>query len=104
MPKNIQEERLRWVKMVEEGTKLRDVLKIFPYSQRTLKRWLKQYRSKGSDGLVPKSTRPKTNSKESPIWLKERVIEIRKKTKKCALKIYWQLQKEGIEIHPRTIG
>lgn len=36
--------------------------------------------------------------------MKERVIEIRKKTKKCALKIHWQLKKEGILIHERTIG
>jgi len=32
------------------------------------------------------------------------VIEIQKQTKKCALKIHWQLEKEGILIHERTIG
>jgi len=29
---------------------------------------------------------------------------IRKKTKKCALKIHWQLEKEGTLIHSRTVG
>jgi len=105
MPKNIQEERLRWVKMVEnENIKLKDVIKIFPYSERTLKRWLKEYREKGESGLTPKSTRPKTNPKESPIYLKEKVINLRKKTKLCALKLKWKLEKEGIIIHERTIG
>jgi len=104
MPKNIQEERLRWVQMVESGTKLKDVIKIFPYSGRTLKRWLKGYRSKGEKGLIPKSTRPKTNPKESRIELKEKVIDLRKKTKLCALKLKWKLAKEGILIHERTIG
>jgi len=104
MPKNIQEERLRWVQMVEGGTKLKDVIRIFPNSGRTLKRWLKEYRDNGKKGLIPKSTRPKTNPKESQIQLKEKVINLRKKTKLCALKLKWKLAKEGIVIHERTIG
>lgn len=105
MPKNTQEERKRWVEMVENSdTKLKDIIAIFPYSGRTLKRWLKEYREKGEAGLIPKSTRPKSNPKESPIQIKERIIELRKKTKLCALKLKWRLEKEGIEIHERTIG
>jgi transposase InsO family protein len=105
MPKNIQEERLRWVKMVEESNlKLKEVIKIFPSSGRTLKRWLRNYRQKGAVGLIPKSTRPKTNPKESSIYIKERVISLRKKTKLCSLKIKWKLEKEGLKIHERTIG
>jgi len=104
MPKNIQEERLRWVRMIGGCSKLKDIIKIFPYSGRTLKRWLREYRKKGENGLIPKSTRPKTNPKESPIHLKERVLELRKKTKLCALKLKWRLAKEGIIIHERTIG
>lgn len=105
MPKNTQEERLRWVKMVEESKlKLKDVIRLFPHSGRTLKRWLKDYREKGEVGLIPKSTKPKSNPKESPIHLKERVIELRNKTKLCALKLKWRLEKEGVEIHERTIG
>jgi len=105
MPKNIQEERLRWAQMVEKGdTKLKDVIQIFPYSGRTLKRWLKDYREKGEAGLIPKSTKPKSNPKESPIYIKEKVINLRKKTKLCALKLKWRLAKEGIQIHERTIG
>lgn len=105
MPKNTQEERLRWVKMVENSnTKLKDIIEICPYSGRTLKRWLKEYREKGETGLIPKSTRPKSNPKESPIQIKERVIGLRKKTKLCALKLKWKLEKEGVEIHERTIG
>lgn len=105
MPKNTQEERLRWVQMVENsGQKLKDIIVIFPYSGRTLKRWLKEYRDKGEIGLIPKSTKPKSNPKESPIYIKEKVISLRKKTKLCALKLKWRLAKEGINIHERTIG
>jgi len=54
--------------------------------------------------LEPKSTEPKTQKRETEIWLKERIISIRKKTKKCALKVHWQLEKEGIVIHKNTIN
>ena len=91
--------------MVDNGnTRLKDVIQIFPHSGRTLKRWLKEYREKGDAGLIPKSTKPKSNPKESPIQLKERVISLRRKTKLCALKLKWRLAKEGIKIHERTIG
>ena len=69
-----------------------------------MERWVALYKEKGESGLEPKSTEPKTQKDETPIYIKERIIEIRKKTKKCALKIHWQLEKEGIFIHERTIG
>src|SRR3989344_5074686 len=54
-------------------------------------------------GLENKSTRPKTNPKETPIRIKERIIELRNNKQKCALKLKWQLEKEGILIHKNTI-
>ena len=84
--------------------RLVDVAKVCPHSKRSLERWLAQCRKHGDWSLEPKSTEPKTQPNETPIWIKERVIEVRRKTKKCAKKIHWQLEKEGIEIHERTIG
>ena len=84
--------------------RLVDVAKGCPHSKRSLERWLAQCRKHGDWSLEPKSTEPKTQPNETPIWIKERVIEVRRKTKKCAKKIHWQLEKEGIEIHERTIG
>jgi len=105
MAKTIKEERLRWVIPIwKKETRLVDVVKVCPYSKRSLERWLSVYKKQGAWALEPKSTEPKRYRIETPIRIKERVIEIRKKTKKCALKIHWQLKKEGILIHPRTIG
>jgi hypothetical protein len=36
--------------------------------------------------------------------MKEHIIELRKKTKKCALKLHWQMKKEGLIVPARTIG
>lgn len=105
MVKNIKEERLRWVlPIVRKEVKLIESARVCPHGKRSLERWVCAYKQHGETGLEPKSTEPKRQPHETPIWIKERVIEIRKKTKKCALKIHWQLEKEGIRIDARTIG
>lgn len=105
MAQNIQEERLRWVlKRTEEGIGWDALMMVCPYSKRSLERWTAAYRRGGFAALAASSTRPKTNPKDTPINLKEKVIALRKKTKLCALKLHWRLAKEGIVIHERTIG
>lgn len=105
MAKTIREERLRWIlPIATKDMRMIEVAKICPHSKRSLERWLAAYKNKGERALEPKSTEPKTQKKETALWIKERAIAIRKQTKKCALKIHWQLAKEGIFIHERTIG
>lgn len=105
MPNNILEERLRWVKpVVNRELRLVEVIKVCPYSARSLKRWLKAYRQGGPEALRPKSTRPKTQPNETTIRIKERVIELRKKTSLCAKKLHWKLKKQGLLIPVSTIG
>lgn len=105
MSKTIQEERLRWILPIYRGEiKLVDMARVCPYSRRSLERWLSEYRKHGKDGLIPKSTKPKSNPNETAIRIKERIIELRKDTKLCALKLESKLEKQGINIHHRTIG
>lgn len=105
MAKTIKEERLRWVLPVVAGTiKLVDVARVCPHGKRSIERWIAAYKISGEDGLEPLSTEPKRYRIETSIRIKERVIEIRKQTKKCAKKIHWQLAKEGICLHERTVG
>jgi transposase InsO family protein len=104
MPKTIKEEKLRWILPIyRKEVKLKDVVKVCPHSQRSLERWLSQYKKYGEVGLEPRSTKPKTNPNETPIRIKERVIELRKQKQKCAIKLKWQLEKEGINLHKNTI-
>lgn len=105
MAKTIKEERLRWVlPVVRKEVKLKDAAILCPHSKRSLERWVALYKAGGEEALSPKSTEPKKYRVETAIWIKERVIKVRKQTKKCAKKIHWQLKKEGIDIHPRTVG
>lgn len=84
--------------------RLVDVAKICPHSERSLKRWKKAYEGNGMEGLIPKSTKPKTQPNETPIRIKEEVVSLRKQTGLCAKKLHWRLQKTGIEIPTRTVG
>jgi transposase InsO family protein len=105
MAKTIKEERLRWVLPIVRGdVKLVERVKHCPYSKRSLERWVAVYKKHGEAGLEPKSTEPKRYRIETSVALKERILGIRKKTKKCALKIHWHLAKEGVRIHARTVG
>jgi len=104
MPKTIKEERLRWIRpIINKEIKLKDAAKVCPHSQRSLERWLALFKKHGEVGLEPRSTRPKTNPKETPIRIKERIIELRNETKRCSLKLKWKLEKEGITLHKNTI-
>jgi transposase InsO family protein len=105
MAENIRQERVRWVLPLAEGrTTITEVMKIFPHGKRTLERWLAAYERGGEEALEPRSTRPKTSPKETPIRIKEEIVALRKKKKVCALKLHWKLAKMGIQIHERTIG
>lgn len=104
MPKSTKEEKYRWIKpILNKEISIKDMAKVCPFSERSLKYWLNAFKKYGLGGLENKSRRPKTNPKETPIRIKERIIELRKDKKQCSIKIYWDLQEQGINIHYQTI-
>ncbi|MDD3006084.1 MAG: IS481 family transposase [Candidatus Pacebacteria bacterium] len=105
MPKSTQEEKYRWIKPVLDGEiTIKNMSRVCPFSERTLKYWLSHYRKNGIEGLRNKSRRPKSHPRETSIRIKEEVISLRKENKLCAIKLKWKLEKQGIEVHERTIG
>lgn len=105
MANTIQEERWRWLKpIINREMKLVDVAKVCPHSERSLKRWKKAYAQHGMNGLIPKSTEPKTQPNETPIWIKEEMITLRKQTGLCAQKLHWRLKKQGLAVPRSTIA
>lgn len=105
MSQNIKEERYKWIKpILEKEISIKNLVKVCPHSERSLKRWLKEFRVGGIEALEPKSTRPKTQPNETPIWIKERVITLRKETKLCAQKLHWRLKKQGLVVPVSTVG
>lgn len=104
-PSNVLEERLRWVlPIINKGVKLKDAANVFTGGKRTLERWVAVYKKDGQEGLIPKSTRPKSHPNETPIRIKERIKELREQYKKCAFKLSDDLKKEGLIVSVRLIG
>jgi len=62
------------------------------------------YRAAGEAGFTPKSTRPHGQPKETPIRIKERIIELRHQTRLCSKKLNYKLRKEGVAVSDRLIG
>lgn len=105
MPQSTQEERYRWIRPVlESGVTIKELTWMCPFSTRSLKYWLARYRKHGLEGLKDNSRRPKSHPNETPIRIKERVLELRGRNKQCALKLKWDLAEEWINLHERTIG
>jgi len=105
MPKNTQEERFCWIKPIIDGNiSIKNMAQASPFCKRTLKYWLSAYRKYGIAGLIPRSTRPKRCNNETPIRIKERIIELREETKLGAQKLHWKLLKENVSVHVRTIN
>ena len=105
MPNNKQEERFRWIKpILNKEISIKQMSRVCPFSERSLKYWLASYRQYGMGGLKDKSKRPKTQPNETPIRIKERIVELRKETNLCAEKIYYKLKKENISVSKRLIG
>ena len=104
MPNSTQEEKYRWIKpILEDEITIKDMARVCPFSERALKYWLADYNKSGIEGLQNRSTRPRTHPRETPIRIKEMIIELRKEKRKCALKLQWDLAEEGINIHFQTI-
>lgn len=105
MPKSTKEEKYRWIKpILAKEITIKQMAKICPFSERSLKYWLSNYRKHGLEGLVNKSTRPKSHPDETSIRIKNKILDLRQETRLSALKLKWTLEKEGLFIHERTIG
>lgn len=105
MAESIAAERLRWIKpILDKEIQAEQMVKVCPFSERTIKYWLAAFRKEGLKGLEPKSTRPKTCPWETPIAIKEQVLALRKDTSLAAIKLHWKLAKLGTKVPCRTIG
>jgi transposase InsO family protein len=105
MPQSTSEEKYRWIKpILDKEIGIKHLAKVCPFSERTIKYWLARYRESGLRGLANRSTKPKSQPNETPIRLKERIIELRKENRLCAQKLWYKLKKEDVDINVRTIG
>ena len=105
MPYNEVEERLRWISPILKGElTIEQMIKVCPFSERTLKYWLADYREYGEEGLISDSRKPNSCPWATSEEVKTKIIELRKDYHIGGQKIFWKLQKAGFGIKERTVN
>lgn len=79
------------------------VVAEFGISRRQLTRLIGAYRRGGLDALAPRSRRPRSNPKATPVEVRKRVIELRQRLTADGLDagsetIRWHLEQEGLQV------
>ena len=57
---------------MNKEVRLVDAVRLCPYGQRTLERWVSAYKHQGAEGLEPQSTRPKSQPGDTSRHIKPR--------------------------------
>lgn len=105
MPNNEAEERYRWIAPILKGEiSIEDALKLIPFSERTVKYWLANYRKDGLKGLKDKSRVPRSCPWATPQETKDKVLELRNDFHIGGKKIFWKMEKLGFNIKERTVN
>ncbi len=105
MPQNEVEERYRWISPILKGElTIEQLTKVCPFSKRTIKYWLSNYRKYGSSGLTNQSRRPDSCPWQTPNDIYQKVVDLRNDFHIGGKKIFWKLQKQGIKISEKTVN
>ncbi|PJE57425.1 MAG: hypothetical protein COU82_02135 [Candidatus Portnoybacteria bacterium CG10_big_fil_rev_8_21_14_0_10_38_18] len=105
LPNSAEEERLHWIKpFIDAKRSLKEISEISPFSYRTLKRWVAEYRKYGIVGLMPKSRKPHHHPNEYPQWLIDKIRKLRTETKLGPDVLTILLKRENINASHSGIG
>ena len=105
MPNNEADERYRWLSPILKGqATIEDALKFIPFSERTVKYWLADYRKYGLSGLRDESREPHSCPWSTPKETKDKVLELRNDFHIGGKKIFWKMEKLGFDIKERTVN
>jgi transposase len=105
MPNNEVEERMRWLLPILAGElSIEQVAKVCPFSERTIKYWLANYRKHGPPGLKNKDRTPHTCPWATPQETKEKILELRNTYHIGGKKIFWKMEKQGFAVSEKTVN
>ncbi len=88
----------KWLKLhLIDKYSISEVSRLSGYSRDTLHRWKRNYLNHGLSGLIEKSKAHRYHPRKTNELIEQRIIQLRKRYRFCALKIQLRLQKENIE-------
>lgn len=97
--------RLQVVKQhLERGVRSADICRVFGISERTLRRWCRNYREEGVEGLRPDSRRPHKSPHRIHGNLANRILQLRRRHPAWgAQRIHAILARRGVRVSWRTV-
>jgi len=77
---------------------------VCPFSERTIKYWLANYREHGIEGLKNESRVPHSCPWATPEETKQKIIELRNTYHIGGKKIFWKMEKQGYDVSEKTVN
>lgn len=89
--------------LVKKGTSKAQVARLYGVHRATIGKWLKKASKHSLEQIQTKSSAPHHHPNQISSYLEDRVIVLRKKSKRCAVIIHHQLLKAGLAISLSTV-
>ncbi len=91
------------VQMYRKGWSARKIGRYLGYHHTAVMKWVRRAEKIGNHPIPTRSSRPKTSPSRIDECIKNRIIELRQKTKRCTEVIHLQLVREGVQVSKSTI-
>jgi transposase InsO family protein len=105
MPETKEQVRYQWIKPVlDKHISIEQLVKVCPFSERTIKYWLKRFREGGIKALIDKPMIPHHQPTRTRDEIVQKILKIKDDTDLGGKKIYWELEKQEIVISERTVN
>lgn len=89
---------------LERGTRTADICRVFGISESTLRRWCRNYREEGVEGLRYESRRPHHSPHRTHGNLVNRILQLRRKHPSWgAMRIHAILRRRGVQLSWKTV-
>lgn len=102
---NKEAERVRRqaVELVRRGWSSRKVGRHLGYHHTAVMKWVKRTEKMGTSGLYTRSSAPKTNGRCIDNDIKQRIVDLRIQTRRCAEVLHLMISQEGIKVSRNTV-
>jgi transposase len=89
--------------LVKQGASKSQVARLYGVHRATIGKWVKRATRHNKEHIQTKSSAPHHHPNQIPDWLEDRVVTLRKQSRRCAVIIHHQLLKQGFETSLSTV-
>lgn len=95
--------RAKAVNMVREGKSVSEVARYFGYTKSAVSKWMKKMPEEGAYAIPTLSSRPYHHPKELSVKTVQKIIEYKKRYKRCSEIIHRHLINDGIRVSLNSV-